>query len=77
LESISTLLGQQVSKKVNSVSIQRWEVAPDVYRFTLSEPLPPGEYILAQIEEDGFDVFVWEFGVDEAGTGAAAAPAKK
>ena len=77
LESISTLFGQEVSKKVNSLSIQRWEVAPDVYRFTLSEPLPPGEYILAQIEENGLDVFVWEFGVDEAGTGTAAAPAKK
>jgi hypothetical protein len=74
LESINTLFGEQVSKKRDSVSIQRWEVAPDVYRFTLSEPLPPGEYILAQIEEEGLDIFVWEFGVDEAGT---AAPAKK
>jgi len=77
LESINTMFGEQVSKKVNSVSIQRWEVAPNVYRFTLSAPLPPGEYILAQVEENGLDVFVWEFGVDEAGTGTAAAPDKK
>ena len=74
LESISTMFGEQVSKKRNSVSIQRWEVAPNVYRFTLSEPLPPGEYILAQIAEEGLDVFVWEFGVDELGT---TAPVKK
>jgi hypothetical protein len=74
LESISTMFGEQVSKKRNSISIQRWEIAPDVYRFTLSEPLPPGEYILAQIAEEGLDIFVWEFGVDELG---ATAPGKK
>jgi hypothetical protein len=74
LESISTLFGEQISKKRDSISIQRWEVAPDVYRFTLSEPLPPGEYILAQIEAEGLDIFVWEFGVDELG---ATGPVKK
>ncbi len=65
LESISTMFGETMSKKRNAISVQRWEVAPSVYRFTLSEPLPPGEYILAQIVEDGLDLFVWEFGVDE------------
>jgi hypothetical protein len=74
LESISTLFGEQISKKRDNISIQRWEVAPDVYRFTLSQPLPPGEYILAQIEAEGLDIFVWEFGVDELG---ATAPVKK
>ena len=70
LESISTLFGQEMSKDRNSVAIQRWEVAPSVYRFTLSEALPPGEYVIAQIIPDGLDVFVWEFGVDApAGTG--------
>jgi hypothetical protein len=71
LESISTMFGEAVSKKRNAISVQRWEVAPAVYRFTLSEPLPPGEYILAQIVEEGLDLFVWEFGVDEP-----ASPAK-
>jgi hypothetical protein len=64
LESISTLFGQQMSRQSNIVAIQRWEVAPAVYRFTLSEALPPGEYVIAQIIPDGLDVFVWEFGVD-------------
>lgn len=68
LESISTLFGQEMSKQANAVSIQRWEVAPNVYRFTLSEALPPGEYVLAQIIPDGLDVFVWEFGVDAPAT---------
>jgi hypothetical protein len=69
LESISTMFGESVSKNRNSFSIQRWEVAPSLYRFTLSEPLPPGEYILAQVVEQGLDMFVWEFGVDEPSEG--------
>ncbi len=66
LESISTLLGQQISKERNTISIQRWEVAPSVYRFTLSQALPPGEYVIAQIVPDGLNVFVWDFGLDGA-----------
>jgi hypothetical protein len=65
LESIRSLFGQQEEKR-NSISIQRWEVAPTVFRFTLSEPLPPGEYALAEILPDGMNLFVWDFGVDEA-----------
>jgi hypothetical protein len=67
LESIRSLFGQQEEKR-NSISIQRWEVAPTVFRFTLSEPLPPGEYALAEILPDGMNLFVWDFGVD-ASTG--------
>jgi hypothetical protein len=72
LESINVMFGQELPKQVNAISIQRWEVAPSVYRFTLSGPLPPGEYVLAQVVEQGLDLFVWEFGVD----GPAVAPAK-
>jgi hypothetical protein len=67
LESIRSLFGQEEEKR-NSISIQRWEVAPTVFRFTLSEPLPPGEYALAEILPDGMNLFVWDFGVD-ASTG--------
>ena len=64
LESIKSYFGQQVEEKRNSMSIQRWEIAPTVYRFTLGEPLPPGEYALAEILPDGMNLFVWDFGVD-------------
>jgi hypothetical protein len=77
LESIRTFLGEQVEEKRNSLSLQRWEVAPTVFRFTLGESLPPGEYALAEILPDGMNLFVWDFGVDSAAGAKAAATPKK
>ncbi len=71
IESIGTLFGEEMSVNKNAISIQQWEVAKNVYRFTLSEQLTPGEYVLAEILPDGLNLFVWDFGVD------AAAPAAK
>ena len=71
IESIGTLFGEEMSVNRNLISIQQWEVAKNVYRFTLSEPLTPGEYVLAEMLPDGLNLFVWDFGVD------AAAPAAK
>lgn len=76
LESIKSLFGEQMEENRATISIQRWEIAPTVYRFTLSEPLPPGEYALAEILPDGMNLFVWDFGVDAAG-GAKVVPASK
>jgi hypothetical protein len=66
LESIRSLFGEELEQKRTTISIQRWEVARTVFRFTLSEPLPPGEYALAEILPDGMNMFVWDFGVDPA-----------
>lgn len=67
LESIRSMFGEKVGQERNTVSIQQWEVARTVYRFTLSEPLMPGEYALAEILPDGLNLFVWDFGIDGAG----------
>jgi hypothetical protein len=77
LESIRSLFGQQLEEKRNTISIQRWEIAPTVYRFTVSEALPPGEYALAEILPDGMNLFVWDFGVDSAAGSKPATPVKK
>jgi hypothetical protein len=64
LETIRSLFGQEETARA-TVSMERWDVAPTVYRFTLGEPLLPGEYALAEILPDGMNLYVWDFGVDE------------
>ena len=76
LESISNRFGEQVEQARNTVSLERWEVAPTVFRFTLGEMLPPGEYAMAEILPDGMNLFVWDFGVDPAATTKSPAPPK-
>lgn len=53
--------------------MQRWQVAKDVYRFTLGQSLTPGEYALVQVipgetDLDQLTINVWDFGVDSAST---------
>jgi hypothetical protein len=73
LETIRSLFGEQLSQERNTISLQRWEVAPTVFRFTLSETLTPGEYALAEILPDGMNLYVWDFGLD-GGTQSKPAP---
>jgi hypothetical protein len=72
LESIRSYFGQEVGQERQEIAVQRWDVARDVYRFTLSEQLPPGEYALAEILPDGMNLFVWDFAVDTAAQPAEA-----
>jgi hypothetical protein len=61
-------------EKRDTVSVERWEVAKGVYRLTLSQPLEPGEYALAEIVAgEGMNLYLWDFGID----GAAPARPKK
>ena len=74
LETIRSLFGEEIGQERNTISLQRWDVAPTVFRFTLSETLAPGEYALAEILPDGMNLYVWDFGVDGAG---ASKPVKR
>jgi hypothetical protein len=66
IEKIDTLFDVQVAKR-NSISIEKWEQVSGVYRITLSQPLPPGEYAFAEVarpDADDQEIYVWDFAVD-------------
>jgi len=71
VEQISTNIAGQHSSKRNSVSMERWKVARGVFRFTLSQPLEPGEYVLGEILPEGMNLYVWDFGVDARGSASS------
>ncbi len=74
IELVSTQITGQRSSKRSTISMERWKVAGAVYRYTLSQPLTPGEYVLAEILPEGLNLYVWDFGVDVAAPGAMQKP---
>jgi len=74
VENLDTLFKHE-SEKRDELLMQRWLVAPGVYRFTLGQPLAPGEYAFAEtIQDQGMSLYVWDFGVDEASSSPAPKP---
>jgi hypothetical protein len=73
VEHLDSYMTEHVEQR-DTVSVERWEVAKGVYRLTLSQPLEPGEYALAEIVAgEGMNLYLWDFGIDAA---APAAPRK-
>lgn len=66
IENVDTLFGEHHEVR-DELEMQKWVVAGGVYRFTLSKPLAPGEYALAQVlEDEGMSLYVWDFGIDDS-----------
>jgi len=64
IENIDTLFNIDVAKR-HTISIEKWELVTGVYRLTLSQPLPPGEYAFTEVANpDESALYVWDFAVD-------------
>ena len=59
----SNIVGEKNTQR-KTVSVERWPVAKGVFRLTLSQPLEPGEYAVAEILPEGMSLYVWDFGMD-------------
>jgi hypothetical protein len=82
VENVDTLFSVDAEVS-NALSLQEWPVAQRVFRYTLEQPLSPGEYALTQTngvrgQDADITLYVWDFGVDPGvGAGVPAAPKKK
>jgi hypothetical protein len=64
IENIDTLFNTDVTKR-NTISIETWELVKGVYRLTLPQALPPGEYAFAEVAKpDDQALYVWDFAID-------------
>ena len=64
IENLDRLFGGEMARR-NTLSLERWELVKGVTRLTLSAPLAPGEYAVAEIVRGSEeDLYVWDFGID-------------
>lgn len=62
--NLDTLMGAQHTNS-DTLPMQHWVIAKGVYRFTLGQKLPRGEYVIAEmLPNQGMSLYVWDFGVN-------------
>lgn len=78
VETESESVVEDATDKGDTVATLAWELAPGVYRFTIDQNLPVGEYAFVEATSDGVDMNMWDFGVNARGASspAPATPAK-
>jgi len=62
--NLDSLMGQERNTS-DSLPMQTWVIAKGVYRYTLAQKLPKGEYVIAEmLPNQGMSMYVWAFGVN-------------
>jgi len=75
LENLDKLFQYEQATGRVTLLMQRWLIAPGVYRFTLEQRLDPGEYALAEIVKGGgTNLYFWDFGLNAEAAPAATKP---
>lgn len=65
LENLDEMFREQATSGLLEVKTLRWQIARGVYKFTVMQPLEPGEYALAEIVPGGgTSLYFWDFGID-------------
>jgi len=65
LENLDEMFKEQATSGLLEVKTLRWQIARGVYKFTVMQPLEPGEYALAEIVPGGgTSLYFWDFGID-------------
>jgi hypothetical protein len=68
LEVVTTNIAGQQTYKEREISLLQWDAARGLYRFTVDQPLDPGEYaIIETTPSEGQSMYAWTFGVDLSG----------
>ena len=49
-----------------ALPLERTEIAPGLFKLSLTQPLEPGEYALAELMQKQLNIEVWDFGVEGA-----------
>jgi hypothetical protein len=66
VENVDELMGETAERR-QSIALQRWQLAENVFRYTIAKPLEPGEYVLVEsIPNDQYSIYLWDFGIDVA-----------
>jgi len=77
LETMTTNIVGQSSYKGDEQQLLVWDAANSLYRLSVEQNLPPGEYALVERTSEGVELYVWDFGVDAAAPSKGAAEKKK